>query len=221
MIYTSNFVVTGTISNFPALYTNSMTAPALSNIAIHSGVNIDGDIFTQGRMDVGKTIFATFRLGSNVTLDGNGEFIAKNNQISMDMTTTDMSGMSNVPMVIPPFQVYNQSTGVVTVPTSGIYHLSMQGSFSNVATGATNRINGVYYRFLNHSHSNARRHAVMSPAPLVSTSTTMFLLGGDRFVPVFYSNDPGATLLSENGETNISFTVLATVTPTHSNYFRT
>lgn len=221
MIYTSNFVVTGTISNFPALYTNSMTAPDLSNITIHSGVTVDGDVFTQGRMDVGKTIFATFRLNSNVNFNGANEFSCTSNQLTMDWRTTDMSGMSNIPMVVPPYQVYNQATGVVTVPTSGIYHLSMQGSFSNVATGATNRVNGVCYKFLNHAHSNARVHAQTSPGQLVSTGCTMFLLGGDQFKPIFFSNDSNASLNGVDGETYVSFTVLATVSPTHSNYYRT
>lgn len=219
-IFTSNFTVLGTISNFPALYTNNMTAPSLSNITVNSDLDIVGNVFTNGRMDVGKTIFATFRLGSNIAFNGANEIIAKSNQITMDMTATDMSGMSNIPMVVAPFQVYNQSTGVVTVPTSGFYTLSMQGSFSNVANGADARTNGVYYRFLNHSFSNARCHATLTPGPLVSTSITRFLLAGDQFVPVFYSKDSNCTLLGVDGETYVSFSVLATVTPSHSNYYR-
>lgn len=220
-IFATNFTVTGTISDFPALYTNNMTAPSLSNITVHSDLDIVGNVFTNGRMDVGNTIFATFRLNSNVAFSGSNEIIAKSNQLTMDMTSTDMSGMSNVPMAVAPYQVYNQSTGVVTVPTSGFYTLSMQGSFSNVASGSDSHTNGVYYRFLNQSFSNARCHANLSPGPLVSTSITRFLLAGDRFVPVFYSKDSNSTLLGVDGETYVNFSVLATVTPTHSNYYRT
>lgn len=220
MIYTSNFVVLGTISNFPALYTNSMTAPGLSNIQIYSGLDVTGDVHTRGRMDVGDTIFATFRPSSNISFSNRSEIVAKSNEITMDMTSTDMSAMSNVPMVIQPYQVFNRTTGIVTVPTTGIYTLSMQGSFSNDAN-ASNIKNGVYYRFLNHSYSNSRVAGNITSGPLVSTSTVKFLLGGDTFTPVFYSNDSNATLLGGTGETFMSFSVMATVTPTHSNYFRT
>jgi hypothetical protein len=47
-----------------------------------------------------------------------------------------------------------------------------------------------------------------------------FLLAGDTFQPIFYSSDADSTLCSENGETYVGFTVIATVTPTHSNYVR-
>ena len=216
-IYTSNFIVTGTISNFPALYTNNMTAPELSNIVVKSPLEIQGDIYTNGRMDVGKTIFATFRLNSNIPLNGSNEYVAKSNEMTMDFTTTDMSGMSNVPMTVPPYMVYNQSTGIITVPTSGFYNLSMQGSFSNSIPDA---VNGVYYRFINQSYSNARVAANTSYGPIVSTSAFRFLLGGDRLIPTFYSSDSNATMLGGTGETYVNFYVMATVTPTHSNYFR-
>lgn len=219
MIITSNFIVTGTISNFPALYTNNMTAPDLSNIKIHSDIAVEGCISTNSRMDVGSTIFATFRLNSNNSFAGSNEYIARSNNITMDFTSSDMSAMSNMTLSIPSYQVFNQTTGVITVPVSGFYNLSMQGSFSNNAS-LSNPKNGVYYRFLNHSYSNARVAANISSGPLVSTSALKFLLANDRLQPIFYTNDPDATLIGGSGETYVNFTVLATVTPTHSNYYR-
>lgn len=220
-IITSNFIVNGTISNFPALYTNNMTAPGLSNITINSDLSIKGDVFTNGRMDMGNTIFAKFRLNSNIPFQNTNEVAAKSNHISMDMTSSDMSAMNsnNIPMVIPSYQVYNGSTGVITVPTSGFYSLEMQGSFSN-DINVSNPMNGVYFKFLNHSYSNARTVANIQNGSLVSTNTTCFLLAGDQFKPCFYSSDSNATVLSVNGESYVGFTVLATVTPTHSNYVR-
>lgn len=221
MIITSNFIVTGSISNFPALYTNNMIAPDMSNITIHSDINVTGVVKTPTRMDVGSTIFATFRAPSNINFSGSNEIVGLSNQLIMDQTGSDMSAMSasNIPMVIAPFQVYNATTGVITVPISGFYSLSMQGSFSN-STSSPPPINGVYYRFLNHSHSNARVAPVLSSSSLVSTSAMKFLLAGDTLLPTFYSSDPNATLVGTAGETFVGFTVLATVAPTHSNYYR-
>ena len=93
----------------------------------------------------------------------------------------------------------------------------MQGNFSN---SIPNAVNGVYYKFLNESHSNTRSAAVISHGDIVSTSTTKFLLAGDTFLPIFYSSDSNSTLLANNGESYIGFSVMATVTPTHSNYVR-
>lgn len=124
---------------------------------------------------------------------------------------------SNIPMIVPPQSIFNNTTGVITVPTSGFYSLYMQGSFSNTQLDAQN---GVFFRFLNHSHSNTRVAPVIARSPLVSTSAMKFLLAGDTFVPVFYSSDSNASLLGTEGETLVGFTVLTTVTPTHSNYYR-
>lgn len=219
-IYTSNLIVNGTISNFPALYTNNVTTTnPMSNIAFASDIAINGSVFATRHMDMGDTVFATFRISSNLPLpNGGGEAIGNSNHIiGMDQTQSDMSAMSNTPMSIPPWQVFNRTTGVVTVPTSGLYNISMQGSFSNSTPGATN---GVYFKFVNHSYSNARVGAVMSSAPLVHTSVTKFLLSNDRFMPCFYSSDTNACVLPTNGESYVGFTVLATNTPTHSNYYR-
>lgn len=158
-IITSNFIVNGTISNFPALYANTMTAPSLSNIRVESDLDVNGSVFTTKRMDVGSTIFATFRLTSNVQFSGSNEYVSTSNTLPMDMSSTDMSAMTGIPMVVPSYQIFNQQNGVITVPTSGIYNLHMQGNFSN---SIPNAMNGVYYRFLKESHSNARTAAVIS-----------------------------------------------------------
>lgn len=220
-IYTSNLIINGTISNFPALYTNNISANAFSNISVNSDLSIRGAVYTSKHMDAGDTFFATFRISSNLPLPvGGGEASGTSSNIfGVDRTASDMTPMNNVPMSIPPYQIFNGATGVVTVPTSGLYNLSLQGSFSNSGGGA-GAINGVYFKFLNHSFSNARVGPVMSAAPLVHTSVTKFLLSNDRFQPCFYSSDTNATVLAANGESTVSFALIATTTPTHSNYFR-
>ena len=218
-IYTSNLIINGTISNLPALYTNNITSGSFSNININSDLNVQGSLFCREHLDVGDTAFALFRLSSNLPIpSGGGEAVAKSNHIiTMDTTASDMTAMNNMPMSIPPYQVFNGQTGSVTIPTSGLYNLSMQGSFSNTTPSA---LNGVYFKFLNHSFSNARFGASISPGPLIHTSITRFLLSNDRYQPVFYSSDPSASVQASSGESYVSFSLLSTVTPTHSNYFR-
>lgn len=218
MIYASNFILTGSFSNIP-VYTNNLTAPEFSNISLQGDVNVNGSVFTNGRMDVGKTIYATFRLNSNLSFDNTNEIHGLSNRYNFDFTSSDMSGMSNMQLAVPPFMIYNSNNGRVTVPISGLYALEMQGVFQN-DPAHSNVQNGVYYKFLNHSYSNARMAASITNGSLVSTSHMAFLLAGDVFCPTFFSNDSNAQLVSTNGETYVTFSVAATVTPTHSNYVR-
>lgn len=220
MIYTSNLVISGALQNITSVYANSMTSGSSSNIQIRDSIDIAGSVFTTGRMDLGKTIFATFRLNSNLPFSGaSNERTASTNLITFDPTNSDMSGMSGIPSSVQPQNIFNSNNGVITVPTSGFYHLNMQANFSNSAS-ASNIQNGVYYKFLNHSYSNARISPVQTSSATVSTSAFTFLLAGDTIQPTFYSTDNNATLLATNGETFVGFTLLATVTPLHSNYYR-
>lgn len=219
-IYANNINILGTISGLP-LYTNTLSASNLSNITIQDDVRINGDVYTNGRMDVGSTVFSTFRMSSNIPFSSgvNNILVPSSNSFVYDFTASDMSAMSRIPLSIPTSNIYNYASGYITVPVSGLYSLEMQGSFSN-NPAKTDVKNGVYYKFLNHTHPNARIAAVYTQHDVVSTSHMAFLLANDRFQPTFYSNDPDAYLLGENGESFISFTVAATVTPTHSNYVR-
>jgi hypothetical protein len=219
VIYANALNISGKLQNM-SLYTNTMGTNGYSNIVVEDSLHVQGSVFTSGRMDVGNTIFATFRLNSNLPFSNNvTELRAASNTFTMDFTSTDMSGMMGIPMTVPSSNVFNQATGVVTVPVNGLYNLEMQGHFEN-DPAKTNVENGVYYYFINHPHPAARVQAHMTSGDLVSTSHTTFLLAGDKFVPTFYSNDSNARLVPGNGETYVSFSVAATVTPTHSNYVR-
>lgn len=199
------------------VYANELSSTGYSNLSVGSDLHVTGSIYGSGRMDVGATIYATFRPLSNIPFN-NSTSLSGGNFI-FDWTSADMTAMSNMTLTIPRSNIFNPVTGVITVPVSGLYNLEMQGAFSN-NDNATNVKNGVYYRFLNQSYSNARRATTMSSADIASTNTSAFLLAGDTLLPTFCSSDSNAVLLA-NGETYVGFSVLATVTPTHSNYFRT
>lgn len=211
------FNVTGQLANM-TLFTNSLDANGYSNISVSDNLHIGGSVFVDKRMDVGSTIFATFRLSCNVAFTQN-ELHLTSNEMAIDWTSTDMSGMSSINMSIPRSNIYNPVTGEITVPVSGLYHLEMQGLFEN-GSGMSNVQNGVYYYFKNHPYPTARVAAKMTNANIISTSHSAFLLAGDRFVPTFYTSDTSSTLLPTNGETYVNFLLAATVTPTHSNYVR-
>lgn len=222
MIYTSNLTITGVLKDIPALYANTMYSSNTSNIHISSPLTVDGTIASSKHMDMGETIFATFRTTSNIAFNGSNEVLAHTGELGIDFQSSDLSAMtnSNIQMTIPPYQIFNGTTGVITIPTTGLYTLSMQGSFSN-DSAAVNPLNGVYFRMLNHGHSNARVAPSFTNGPIASTFTSQFMIGNDTIEPVFYSSDSNATVLSDAGESFISFMVMGTVTPSHSNYYRT
>lgn len=214
-IYTTNLYTNNIIGSSNALYANILnTSNGFSNLSVNSDLHVDGSVFTNKRMDVGYTVFMEFRPLANIPFTSNTLVITSNLMIP-DFTSSDMSAMSNLPM--SQSNVYNASNGVINVPISGFYALEMQGSFSNSVPGSTN---GVYYKFLKTSASNARMAANFATHDLVSTSTTTFLLQGDQILPTFYSSDSNTFLISSAKESYVGFTLLATVTPLHSNYVR-
>ena len=199
------------------VYANQLSSQGYSNLTVGSDLHVTGSIYGSGRMDVGATIYATFRPLSNISFSGNT--VLSGGAFIYDWTSADMTAMSNMTMSVPRSNIFNPVTGVITVPVSGLYNLEMQGSFSNNAATSNNADNGVYYQFLNQSFSNTRRAAAITRGTVASTSTSAFLLAGDTIKPTFYSSDSNATLLA-NGESYVAFSVMATVTPTHSNYYR-
>lgn len=217
-IYCTNFY-TNTMSGY-SIYANTLSSSNMSNVNIASDLRVEGDVYATGRMDSATTIFARFRLTSNQSFSASPEIFATSNSFLMDFTNTNMNGMDTMNRVVANSNVYNQNTGVITVPVSGLYYLEMQGSFQNDPALTGPLRNGVYYKFLRQTNANARMAAAISDSSIVSTNHIAFLLGGDQFQPIFYSNDPNATLLSTNGETYISFTVLGTITPDLTNFTR-
>jgi hypothetical protein len=217
-IYANILNVTGELRNVPSLYTNTISAPSMSNIEMNSDIRVNGNVIGSGRLDMGATIFATFRLNSNMSFSSSPEIYGGSNFV-LDFTSTDMTAMTGMQMAVPPNQVFNYNTGVVTVPVSGLYSLYMQAAFSNDPRNSLYK-NGIYYKFLNMSHSNVRMAPSYSPiAPVHHTNYIGYFLAGDQIRPTFYCDDPGCVLLG-NGETIVSFAILSTSTPTHSNYYR-
>lgn len=221
-IYANTFIITGSNNSIPQVYTNSLTPEGTgSNININSDVVISGNVVSQKRMDVSKTLFATFRPESNIAFNGSNEIHALsngNNIFGLDFTSSDMIGIEDMQMDIPYTSIFDESNGIVRAPFSGFYSLAMQGSFSN-DTNNSNVQNGVYYYFPNRAHSNARINAVITHTNIVSTNHTLFLLSNDQVLPTFYTNDSNAVLLA-NGESYIGFSYLLGAKPEHSNYFR-
>lgn len=205
--------------NVPALYANTISTPGFSNVQFESGINVKGSISGTGHLDMGATMYSTFRLNSNLMFGPYVNEIMAGSNFIYDYTSADMSGMMGMTMAVPPNKIFNYNTGIVTVPVSGLYCLNMQGSFLNDANNL-NADNGVYYKMLNWSYSGARMAANIGKGPLKYTTYTNYFLAGDKIMPVYYSSDPNATLLG-NGETFVAFSVISTSTPTHSNYYRT
>jgi len=219
MIYTSNFVMMCEFVNIPALYTNNLSAPGFSNINFESDLNVDGIIHGVKHMDIGSTPFARFSLNSNLSFGSGVTELHGNSNFPVNFAYSDFSGMASMPMSVSPGQVFNYSNGILTVPTSGLYNLYMQGSFSNDAANS-NYTNGVYFYFKNMQQSNARVAVAMSKESHQYTSHTVFLLSNDTVHPTFFSSDSNASLIGGTGETFVGFSVMATITPQHSNYVR-
>lgn len=221
-IYATTFILTGSNNNIPQVYANNLTPGSNdSNIHFNGDVMLSGNVVATKRMDVAKTIFATFRPLSNIAFNGSNELHALSNDtnlFNMDMTSTDMFGMNEMGLAIPYQDIFDELTGVIRAPISGFYNLAMQGAFSNDGNNS-NVQNGVYYYFPNRSHSNARIAATITKANVVSTNHTLFLLSNDQLLPTFYTNDSNAVLLN-NGETYVGFTLLVGAKPDHSNYYR-
>lgn len=218
MIFTSNLVITGTVKDMP-VYTNTLAAASMSNISIEGGITVHGSVFSTGRIDYGDTMYGFFRLSSNQSFSNASEIYTQSNWFVYDYTSADMVSMSNVVSDMNElYTLINYQTGVIRIPISGLYHIHIQGKFDN-DPNAENVKNGVYFYFKNYTHCNCRLAANISSGDLLSTSHIAYMLRGDLIQPTFFSNDSNA-ILEGNGETYAGFTILSTITPTHSNYVR-
>jgi hypothetical protein len=213
-IYASTVNVAGTISGLP-IYANNLAADSMSNIDIQDDVHVNGDIYTAGRLDTKSTMYATFRLTSNVSFTTSELHPSSELILRYDETAGDLSTISKLPLVLPNPNDFNDfSAGYITLPVTGLYNIQVQGAFENDPAFASIIKNGVYFKLLNRSHPNARLACDFSPAELVSTAFTSYLNAGDQMQPIFYSNDPNASLVATNGETYVTFTVVSTNTQT-------
>lgn len=210
----------GTITGLP-VYANTIATPSLSNINIESDVHVKGNVFANGRLDTAGTMYATFRLGSNVPFDTTPELVPSSTlTLPYDPQAGDLSTMLTMNLVLPNPNDFNDFTaGYITLPASGLYSIHIQGSFIN-DPNKTDVKNGVYMRFLNHPRPTARVGVAYSANDIVSTCYVGYLLAGDKLQPTFFSNDPLAQLNAAAGETYVSFTVATTLTPNPGSFVR-
>lgn len=128
-IYANTFIITGSNNSIPQVYTNSLTPEgASSNININSDIVISGNILSTKRMDVAKTIFATFRPASNVPFNTSNELHALSNDTNnfhIDFTSTDMFNMSEMGLSIPYTDIFDENSGIIRAPITGFYNLMM------------------------------------------------------------------------------------------------
>ena len=217
-IYTNSFIVTGAAYNSP-IYTNTLGMNGYSNMSITSDLFVEGDVYSSGRLDVGTTVHATFRLASNTEFGGSNEFSgsgagAGESAFALDFASSQLTDMISMPLAVASSNIYNEDTGVITIPIDGLYSVDMQGSFSNIDMGnAASVENGVYYKLLDRVYPDCRIAGNIVRGNLVSTRHMAFMEGGERLLPVFYSSDSNAVLLAEGHETYVSFTLAATYTP--------
>lgn len=213
----NNYITTNSyISDVRA---NSMASPSSNaNIVFHNDVEINGSVYSRGRLDMGATVFATFRLASNQPLIANGELYPSSNMLIMDVPRTNMADMDTI-MSSPSYNIYNPATGEITIPVNGLYYLQIQGVFQNTPVSLSTHRNGVYFYFRNHTYPNTRVAASIVNSTVVCTSQLVYLLEGDRILPVFYTNDDNATLIATGNETYISFALISTTLLTNRNHY--
>lgn len=218
-IYANTFTVTGTVANIP-VYANLLGMNGYSNLSVQSDLHVDGNVYSQGRLDFGSTTYVSLypTLGCNITFGGLNERTMGSNAMNFDLTTTNIDYINSMNLAVQPTQVLDSNLGVIYMPTTGLFAIQLQASFSNSPTFSGTPVNGVYFKLPDSVHPNARVCPNFTPGDLVSTTFVSFLQGGTRIVPTFYSNDSNAVLMANNDETFVRFNVISTVTlPTHSN----
>lgn len=194
------------------IYTNNLGSGSTAPLAIATDVNINGSVFSKGRIQYSDTMYLTMRPPQDLPLVTNEHFITGSDML-VDPQTSDASTLSQLTDILA---IWNWNNGTFTIPVDGLYTIEIQGSFSNTVPDA---VNGVYWYFRNHAHPNARVAANIQRGQVVSASTTRYFLQGDIIQPAFYSSDAGAVILA-NGESYLSSLIQTTLDVDHSKYYR-
>ncbi len=198
------------------IYANAFSSNQSSNIEFHADIDVKGDVYSKGRVDTALTIFACYRLTSNVLFQGS-ELFPSNNMFDMDIPRTNTYGLNTIAQS----NLYlDNVTGKITLPVNGLYSLMIQGVFINTPASQTSHRNGVYFYFTNQAYPQARVMANVVNSTVVSTSYTGYFLAGDQVLPAFYTNDDNVTLVGNANETFVALSLLQTTTPDKTKYHR-
>jgi hypothetical protein len=146
-------------------------------------------------------MYITYRLTADTKMNAS-EYACIDNSFQVDEIFSDIKAIAT-----PNEYVYDMTSGLFTVPISGLYNIEIQGSFSNTVPEA---VNGVYFYFLSESHPNGKISPVITSANIVSTARMTYLKQGEVVKPIFYSSDPTTVLMANKGETFVGFTIIQT-----------
>ena len=199
MINAKTIYCSGTFGSDKTVNVSVLSTNTASNINFTSPIKVNGDITTTGLVSVGKTMYITYRLATD-TIMNTTEYSYIDNSFVLDETLSDITAITNTNQYI-----YDLQSGLFTVPMSGLYNISIQGSFKNVVPEATN---GVYFYFQSETYPTCKIAPIINSSNIISTSRLIYLKSGEIIKPIFYSSDPNTTLIASKGETFVAITIV-------------
>ena len=199
MITAQNFYCAGTLSSTKPISITTLLTNSASNVSFGSPLVVSGNITTTGALTVGETMYITYRLTKDIQMNTN-EYSCINNTFAIDSALSDITAITT-----PNEYVYDMTSGLFTVPMSGLYNIDIQGSFANTVPEA---VNGVYFYFQSESYPAGRIAPIINSSKIVSTSRLAYLKQGEIVKSIFYSSDPNSTLIGSAGETFVGFTII-------------